>query len=57
MLQNTVPLHRDYASNEVLMIPKRDALILCGITRKFTCAFATEIFVTKQRGRALPVMF
>lgn len=52
-----VPLRRDYASSEVLMTPRKDAPIPCGITRKFTCVSVTEIFVTKQRPRALPVMF
>jgi len=48
MLQNMVPPRKDCASNEVPMTTKRDALILCGITRKCTCASVTGIFVMEQ---------
>lgn len=52
-LQNMVPPRRDYASNEDQTITKRDAPIPCGITRKCTCAFVMEIFVTERRERQM----
>lgn len=39
---------RDCASSEALTTTKRDALTLCGITRKCICVSVMEIFVMEQ---------
>lgn len=48
---------RDCAFSEALMTMRKDALTLCGITKKCTCAYVTEIFVTEQSERLSLVVF